>query len=102
MRGMGSWNSYAPISHGALGPSPGSGRGSPRWSVVSGLPLASVHSFVGLVGIWSIAGLPASSAMVSVGPPLLASPLASCGLTPSPLSAEPVLAKPHEASSEML
>jgi len=53
-------------------------------------------------GIWSIAGLPASSAMVSVGPPLLASALASIGSTPSPLSAIPVLLKPHVLSSATL
>jgi hypothetical protein len=44
----GSWNSKAPISH---ADSPGSGRCSPRWSVL--VQLAD--------GIWSIAGLPFSS-----------------------------------------
>ena len=62
------WNSYAPTSHGPLAPSSGSGRGSPRWSVVT------AHD---ANGIWSIAGLVDTRAIVCVGPPLSKSPLGS-------------------------
>ncbi len=53
------WSSNAPTSHPAL-----CGLDTPRWSVagVGGQPVVPV----------SIAGLPAVSAMVMVGPPLLA------------------------------
>ena len=55
-------NSNAPMSQ--AGPW---GRDTPRWSVVSGSPDASVQSPIGTA---SIAGLLGSSACVSVGPPL--------------------------------
>jgi hypothetical protein len=61
--------SNAPISQSFW---PGAGRRAPRWSVVSGSPLALVQ-LAG--GTWSIAGLIDSSAMVFVGPPLSASPM---------------------------
>ena len=60
------WNSYAPMSQTF---SMASGRGNPRWSVVSGLPSWSVHEGSGIA---SIAGLAETRAMVCVGPPLLA------------------------------
>ena len=59
--------SKAPTSH--IVP-PVSGRGSPRWSVVNGALSASTQS---TAGMWSIATLPAPSACVVVGSPLLAS-----------------------------
>ena len=59
------------MSHMPLSPD-SSGRGLPRWSTV-GQPFAAVPP-------WSIAGLPARSACVAVGPPLLPS-------RPSPASA---------------
>src|SRR5690242_2635885 len=65
--------------------------------MVSGLPAWSVHE---ATGITSIAGLPVSSAMVGVGPPLLAGPaVESSGLV---LLRLPVAVKPHELSLEML
>jgi hypothetical protein len=64
--------SNAPISQSFW---PAAGRVKPRWSVISGSPLASVQV---AGGTWSIAGLVDSSAIVSVGPPLSASPVESC------------------------
>jgi hypothetical protein len=45
------------------------GRATPRWSAMTRFPNASVQAFTGMA---SIAVLPASSAMVWVGPPLFA------------------------------
>src|SRR5262249_3083013 len=64
------YRSKAPMSMTAL-PSPlpslRRGKPGPRWSVVSGLP---VTGSTALLSPWSIAGLPARSAIVCVGPPL--------------------------------
>src|SRR5262249_4082516 len=69
-------DSKAPISQLPVVPSSGLGRGKPRWSVVSrfGGDARSVHE---AKGIASVAGLPACSAMVWVGPPLSFSPALS-------------------------
>ena len=81
-----------------------SGRGKPRWSVVIGLG-REPWSVQLAIGIASIAGLSAWSAMVGVGPPLsvrMGLEVESSGSTPSPLFAEPVWVNPQELSSEML
>ena len=61
------WLSKAPMS---TVPLTTRGKPAPRWSVVSGLPLASTASALLPA---SMAGLPGSRAMVCVGPPLSAS-----------------------------
>ena len=79
--------------------SPQSGRGKLRWSVIIGLG-GEAWSVQSVSGIASIAGLVDWSAIVCVGPPLLASPAAeSSGLV---LLWLPVALNLHELSSEML
>src|SRR5205807_4392353 len=80
---------------------PEPGRSYPRWSrLFTGGAEQTVSSPA------LIAGLPGSSAMVCVGPPLFASPAASCGLllhNELPLVvAQPVPVKPHVVPSSML
>ena len=55
-------NSNAPMSQAAP-----CGRATPRWSIVTGMPSASLQS---KTGIASMAGLPGKRAWVWVGPPL--------------------------------
>ena len=90
-------DSKAPLSHAVTPLSPGSGRGAPRWSVGG-------HCAIGTA---SIAGLPPCSAMVCVGPPLLASPAGSSNgfvlQNEVPLVfVQPVPVKPHVVPSSML
>ncbi len=77
------------------------GRMAPRWSTPFTGGLTQTDSSPALT-----AGLPASSAMVRVGPPLFASPLASCGVVLQnelPLVlVQPVPVKPHVVPSSML
>ena len=79
------------------------GKPGPRWSLAKGLPFVSTAS---VLLPWSMAGLPGSSAIVCVGPPLFCRPLGSSSaavlrMSPLALRRPPgsVVSSPPAASS---